>query len=242
VRRVPRTHTEARAFYNRLSRWYDALANRSEAPHREMGLGLLDAQPGERVLEIGCGTGHGLLRLARDVGGDGMAVGLDVSDGMARVTAERLRGAGFAARVAVCVGDGARLCYARETFDAIFMGFTLELFDTPLLPSVVEGCRALLKLGGRFGVVALSRPRGRVGLPVRIYEWFHDLAPRWIDCRPIPVAEVLTRHGFEIREAQRGVMWGLPVDVVVASVRNVPPSTPAFQWYEVSHSGRASWR
>ena len=219
VRRVLRSHAEARVAYNALSGWYDALANRSEAPFRRQGLELLDVRPGERVLEIGYGTGHGLVWIARAVGAAGAVVGLDISDGMARIAAGRARGAGVGERVAVCVGDGARLCFAPGSFDAIFMSFTLELFDTPLIPGVLAGCRATLRQGGRISVVALSRPEGKVGLPVRLYEWLHDLAPRRIDCRPIPVAEILTKGGFRIQEVRRGSLWGLPVSVIKASPR-----------------------
>jgi ubiquinone/menaquinone biosynthesis C-methylase UbiE len=217
VRRVLRSHAEARASYNAMSRWYDALANRSEAPLRELGLDLLDVRTGEWVLEIGCGTGHGLVRLARDVGAEGGVVGVDISDGMARLATERVRGAESDARVSVCVGDGERLCLAQRSFDAVFMSFTLELFDTPLIPRVLDQCRAVLRSGGRIGVVALSSQEAGRGLPVRLYEWLHDLAPRWIDCRPIPVIDILVRSGFRIREVRQAVMWGLPVGVVTAS-------------------------
>ena len=65
---VTRTKNEARANYNRLSRWYDWIAA-SEARYRQIGVQALNLQPGERILEIGFGTGSCLLEFARQVAG-----------------------------------------------------------------------------------------------------------------------------------------------------------------------------
>ena len=62
-------HT-TRSFYDRLSRYYDALSDASEHSFRERGLALLDLKSGESVLEIGFGTGHALVDMKRAVGAD----------------------------------------------------------------------------------------------------------------------------------------------------------------------------
>jgi len=216
IARVRRSVQDARRAYNRLSRWYDGLANASEGPLRDRGLQMLAAQPGERVLVIGFGTGHALVSLAGAVAPSGYVVGVDISDGMARVAARRLIRAKCAGRVALALADGARPPFAAGSFDAIFISFTLELFDTPLLPSVLASCRETLKPTGRLGVVALAKePRGDA-LPARLYELAHRTLPRWVDCRPIFVGPLLQEHGFCIVASTRHTMWGLPVDVVLA--------------------------
>ena len=58
---------ETRAYYDKIARVYDLLAEHTEQPMREKGLALLAARPGERVLEIGFGTGHCLVELAEAV-------------------------------------------------------------------------------------------------------------------------------------------------------------------------------
>lgn len=208
VSRVTRSRRQARAAYDRLSRWYDTLAAPSEAPARAAGVRLLAAQPGERVLEIGAGTGHALLALAQ---AGARPVGIDLSPGMLRVARRRLSAGGAAA--ALLCGDGARLPVADGAFDAVFMAFTLELFDTPELPVVLADCRRVLRPGGRLVVVSLHSGPGRL---VRLYEWAHRRWPVTVDCRPIPLAQCLEASDFRVVTSERRTLWGLPVAVCAA--------------------------
>jgi hypothetical protein len=130
VLRVFQSRDQTKAFYNKISRFYDALSDRSEAPVRKAGMDLLKASAGERILEIGFGTGHTLAALAKAVGSKGRVFGLDLSDQMVRLAKKNLAGAGLLERARLRCGDAAQLPYARDTMDAVFMSFTLELFDT----------------------------------------------------------------------------------------------------------------
>jgi len=215
ISRVERTKEEARANYNRLSRWYDLLAGSSERKYRDEGLEKLDAGEGETVVEIGFGTGHALVALARSVGTAGHVFGIDLSEGMAEVSRSRLREAGLAERVGLACGDGAHLPFASSRADAIFMSFTLELFDTPEMPVVLRECRRVLREEGRIAVVSLSRQNG-TRLAVRLYEWAHHLFPTAVDCRPIYLRRSLQATGFEVLDSTRMTMWGLPVEIALA--------------------------
>ncbi len=224
VSRVPRTKDEARANYDRRSRHYASVEGRFEDSCREAGVGLLAVRAGETVLEIGYGPGLSLVSLARAAGHAGHVVGIDISSGMRDVAAERIARAGLDERVDLHVGDASGLPFPDESFDAVFMSFTLELFDTPELGAVLGECRRVLRPGGRLGVVALAL-RDPPGLATRVYLWFHRRLPRLADCRPIPTADLVRAAGFTDLHSTRRSIWTLPVDVLVARTPAVSPAT-----------------
>ncbi len=213
VSRVVRSKENARANYNRMSRWYDIVAGSSEKKYRDIGLQKLAARPGERILEVGFGTGHCILALAQAVGETGKVCGIDLSDGMLAVTQNRLYEAGLLDRTDLRVGDAAELPFADGEFDAVFMSFTLELFDSPEIPIVLDQCYRVLQPGGRLSVVSLVK---KPGTAVKIYEWFHEKMPVAVDCRPIHAQTDLTTAGFSIQDVSALSMWGLPVEIILA--------------------------
>jgi demethylmenaquinone methyltransferase/2-methoxy-6-polyprenyl-1,4-benzoquinol methylase len=224
--RVKRTKAEAKASYDRLSRWYDLLAGRSERKFKREGLRRLAVVDGERVLEIGCGTGECALALAASVGRAGIVHGIDISQGMLDRSRSRIDRAGMSDRVELRCGDAAKLPYDAAVFDAVFTSFTLELFDTPEIPAVLSECSRVLKGHGRICAVAMSR-EGKQGFMVKLYQWTHGRFPRFADCRPIYVARAMRAAGFQVRSATIMTLWRMPVEIVLAvkpsAGRDVPP-------------------
>ena len=214
ITRVTRSKEEARASYNRLSKCYD-LFSRFESKYREAGLRKLAVEEGEMVLEIGFGTGLSLVPLAQAVGERGKVCGLDISEGMCKVARAKVMKAGLADRVRLQCGDAAQLPYEPNFFDAVSISFTLELFDTPEIPNVLGECHRVLKKEGRICVVAMSR-EDKLGMMLRLYEWFHCRFPSYVDCRPIFGRKALQEAGFKVEDVTVMSMWGLPVEIVLA--------------------------
>lgn len=211
---VLRSKAQARTAYDRISRWYDLISAGAERKYRLAGLALLDVQAGERVLEIGFGTGECLVNLAQSVGNEGQVCGLDLSEGMAKIARQRLFKAGLERKVELQLGDASKLPYEKETIDAIFMSFTLELFDTPEIPQVLGECRRVLRSGGRIALVTMAK-KVRKNLAVSLYEWFHKKMPVLVDCRPISARPKLVKAGFSILSENDMILWGLPVDILL---------------------------
>jgi ubiquinone/menaquinone biosynthesis C-methylase UbiE len=213
ILRVFQSREQTRAFYNKISRVYDLLSERSEAPMRKAGLDLLKPRPAESILEIGFGTGHTLVALAKAVGPSGKVFGLDLSDKMTKLAKENLGRAGLLERARLRCGDATQLPYADDSLDSVFVSFTLELFDTPEIPKVLSECRRVLRPGGRIVVVGMSKegPEERL---VNVFEWAHKHFPQFLDCRPIYVRRALEAAGFAIGQALVKQMW-IPVEIIL---------------------------
>lgn len=142
-----RTFDEQATSYDR---WYEtplgAFADRVE---REAIFALLKPQSGERILDIGCGTGRYALEMGR-LGA--RAVGVDPSSGMLAVArVERTAPGGLAYLRAV----GERLPFASAAFDAVIAVTTLE-FAADVDGMLAEAVR-VTKSGGRLVVGVLNR-------------------------------------------------------------------------------------
>lgn len=212
VERVLQTRDETKAYYDKIAHIYDLLSERSEQPMRDVGLAKLAAAPGERILEIGFGTGHSAVTLARAVGPSGRVFGIDISERMRELAQKLVEEEGLTDRVELQCGDAAKLPCEDDSLDAIFMCFVLELFDTPEIPEVLAECLRVLKPGGRLVVVAVSKEGGS-GAIVRAYEWTHRHFPNLLDCRPIYVARGMRDAGFDIQDEKLDHMW-VPVEIV----------------------------
>ncbi len=112
---------------------------------------------GQRVLDVGCGTGASLARLGAAAGPAGRVVGLDLSLGMLREARGRLGGGGL-----LVGGDGCRFgSLFRAEFDAVV--YNAVLFLLPDAGASLASARQVLAPGGQ---VLLSHLQG-VFLPRR---------------------------------------------------------------------------
>ncbi len=216
VLRVFQSKEETKVFYNKIAGVYDLLSEHAERPMREKGLAMLSAQPGEKILEVGFGTGHCLVNLAKSVGVEGRVYGIDISEKMAAIADDLVARENLSDRVELTCGDAEFSPYRSDSLDAVFTSFTLELFDTPKLPEVLRDWKRVLKPGGRLVVVALSKV-GNQGIVMKAYEWSHRHFPNLIDCRPIYVERAIDAACFTAIEVSVEHMW-VPVEIVLASV------------------------
>ena len=212
---VLRTKEEAKRSYDRISRYYDYLTGLFERKYAVMSLEHLAVSEGETVLEIGFGTGHCLKWIAESVGPKGETYGIDLSTGMMKIAKKRLEKAGIENRVKLFYGDAASLPFDNSTFDAVFLSFTLELFDTPEIPRVLEQIKRVLKPEGRLVVVSMSKENGE-SIFLRLYEWIHNKWPKYVDCRPIYVEQSIREAGYLVKNKVKFRLFRLPGEIVVA--------------------------
>ena len=119
-------------------------ASRYDSAHSfvwERGRGvveLLAPAPGERILDLGCGTGHLTAHIA-ETGAE--VVGIDSSENMVRVASQNYPNILFE------VADARSLPYVAE-FDAVFSNAVLHWVRPP--EAVIESVWRALRPGGRF--------------------------------------------------------------------------------------------
>jgi trans-aconitate methyltransferase len=104
----------------------------------EGALELLDPKPGERILDLGCGTGHLTHRIAK---AGASVVGLDASADMIGQARQNFP------QITFVLADAARLGFDGE-FDAIFSNAALHWMTDAA--AVVSGMARALRVGGRL--------------------------------------------------------------------------------------------
>ncbi len=214
VSRIERSRVEAKKHYDRISAIYDYVEGAFEKKYREMALACLHISAGEKVLEIGFGTGHAMKEMADRVGSRGRVFGIDISKEMCKITKNRLLAEGSLKHVELICADAVQMPFKDHIFDKIFMSFTLELFSEDEIRMVLNEVKRILDEEGKVCVVSLFREEDAF---VELYEIFHDLFPRILDCRPIYPKKMLENEDFEIEEVRREKIGVLPIQIVTAN-------------------------
>ena len=110
---------------------------------------ILEPEPGERVLEVGPGTGYYTLDLAEWTGSDGTVEILDIQQDMLDHTIRRARERGLW-NVNATQGDAQQLSYGNDAFDVAILITTLG--EVPDQDAVLRELARVLKPGGRLVV------------------------------------------------------------------------------------------
>ena len=124
---------------------------------RALPLDLAAIQPGERVLEVGCGTGEVALRAARRVGPQGVVVGIDAAPEMITVARRKARSSGSTVQFRVEPVEA--LTSAAGTFDVVLSSLMMHHLPGDLKRRALVECRRVLRPGGRIVIVDAQEAR-----------------------------------------------------------------------------------
>lgn len=147
-----------------VQNWYRFLINISEI------------KPGDKVLDVGAGTGEITLLLAEKAGREGAVFGLDLSNEMlciAREKAQKKENMNSWAPLFFIQGNALELPFPDEYFDIVTTGFTLR--NVSDIPQAIREMGRVCKSGGEVSCLEISRPSGFFGRCFNLY--FHVLIP-----------------------------------------------------------------
>ena len=107
---------------------------------------ILEAKAGERILEVGPGTGYYTLDVAEWVGDDGTVEIFDIQQEMLDHTMRRAEERGFA-NIKPTQGDAQAMPYEDDSFDAAYL--TTVLGEIPDQDAALRELKRVVKPGGR---------------------------------------------------------------------------------------------
>jgi SAM-dependent methyltransferase len=149
-----------------------------------------------RVLDVGCGTGHLLARLARDAPADGLEVS-EYSAATARTRSPR----------STVYADAADL--PSGAFDAFTAVHVLEHVPDAELGVMLRELHRAVAPGGR-GLVVVPDPAGR-GRALHGEAWLGFTDPTHVNLKPHAAwVEALGAHGFPVVRAASDGLWNFP--------------------------------
>lgn len=156
---MPLDPQDARETYQRLANSLDRL-ERFESRAKALGFAWLAPAPGERIVELGVGTGRMTLRLLTAVGSSGRVWGVDLTPSMIARTRAAAEAAGTAGRLTLLQAGADATGLADGCADALFTSYVLDLFPEELIDGSLREVRRLLRPGGRAVFVGMTPGRG----------------------------------------------------------------------------------
>ncbi|MDF2682700.1 MAG: bifunctional demethylmenaquinone methyltransferase/2-methoxy-6-polyprenyl,4-benzoquinol methylase [Brevibacillus sp.] len=146
----------------------------SHVAWRNYTMKQMNIQPGQKALDVACGTADWSIALAEAVGKDGSVIGLDFSQNMLDVGAYKVSQKGVGHIVDLVNGDAMKLPYEDNTFDFATIGFALR--NVPDIQTVLNEMARVVKPGGKVVSLEVSKPPF---IPYRklFYFYFYNILP-----------------------------------------------------------------
>jgi ubiquinone/menaquinone biosynthesis C-methylase UbiE len=166
------TRDEVRDVYDKragiydLAVWFYYLAGMRIGRWRRMAVDALSLQPGDTVIEIGCGTGLNFSLLERAVGSEGKVIGMDISEAMLDQARARVHAAGWQNVELVC-GAASDFSFPDDIEGILATGvLTFE----PEFDQVIERGAKALSAGRKWVVLDYKMPSN----------WLRHLTPLFV--------------------------------------------------------------
>ncbi len=147
---------------------------------------------GERVLDICTGTGELAKLILKKVGPEGSLTGADFCEDMLKIARKKL--SPLPKNLSFVVADARELPFPDNTFDAVTVSFGMR--NVPDTPVALNEIKRVLKPGGKFLCLELTRPEGRWILPFYQFYTFRIMPT---------IAKIITRNSLPYTYLPRSI-------------------------------------
>jgi ubiquinone/menaquinone biosynthesis C-methylase UbiE len=163
-------HVHSR-YYNLLIKWC-FLPFGGEMTCRKALLEPVAFSPGDRILDLCCGTGGATCTISKKAGHAHQIVGLDLSGGQIRAARKRPQ----LIKAEFVKGDAAYTPFRNSFFDKVFITHALHEMPREIRRKVLAEARRILKDGGLLIALEVNNPES---LPLRVFAgfWFFYWLP-----------------------------------------------------------------
>jgi len=134
---------------------------------RQRTINLARIQPGEQVLDVGCGTGTLAIEVARRVGRAGRVAGVD--PGAQQIARARAKAARRNIPVEFQVGVIEQIPFPDQSFDVVFSTLMMHHLPKSLKLQGLAEIARVLKPGGRLIIADFTRKQDRQGWAARFH-------------------------------------------------------------------------
>lgn len=179
-----------RRFYDWLAGYYWFVGLFDDC-YKRRALELFELKRGMRFLDVGCGTGFVLRRLA----GSALIFGVDSSCGMA-ASARRRSGAH------VSSGDCFCLPFRNGSFDVLFCSFVFDIFDFSEQKKILLEFSRVCAPSGLLVLVNNTRGKGVFSWLSGFYLMLARIFPNVLLNKPIDGSFVVDESGFAVKKRQ----------------------------------------
>ncbi|MBX3020064.1 MAG: methyltransferase domain-containing protein [Bdellovibrionales bacterium] len=193
------TSDSVKKAYRRYARYYDLVFGAVFHPGRRTAIEHLHCRAGDRILEVGVGTGLSLAMYPQEV----KVVGIDLSGDMLKLAKKRIEDEPLPQVEALLQMDAQQMSFPDNSFDSVVAMYVASV--VPDARKLVDEIRRVCKPGGK--IVFLNHFQNKNPL-IRKAEALVQRLAKHIGFHPdFPLSHFLEQTGFEVTTA-------IPVNVL----------------------------